>query len=439
MGACNSKGDSSPDPEERKKPSHGNTNNNGNVNRKKKSPMPGTAVAREVQFDDISKKENESEKDETTKSETMWDRLHQGKSVGNGSPTRVTAPAKKYVKNPPEEQPITKAPSRQSERSSWAPAEKKTAPAVGNTTPGDVPKLNSTLPARVNETKQPGCLAKKDSLSRTTGGPREIKKPKLSSTTRPVSEPVRRVPSARTAASEVDKPKTNGGRRAGPSRTTRTGKGDKQLKGEELTEEESRMANEIIVDSPGVLFSDIAGLQGVKNILHEIVVAPALNPELFAGIRSPPRGVLLFGPPGNGKTLLAKAVATECNATFISISASAITSKFVGESEKHMRALFGLARKRSPAVIFIDEIDSMLTSRSASDNDSSRRLKTEFLVQVDGVGAKTQRILVLGATNRPYELDDAALRRFPKRVHIPLPDKVCTLLLLFYIVHLMGK
>lgn len=137
-------------------------------------------------------------------------------------------------------------------------------------------------------------------------------------------------------------------------------------------------------------------------------------------------GLLLFGPAGNGKTLLARAIATECSATFFNISAASLTSKYVGDGEKLVRALFSVARKMQPSIIFIDEIDSLLSERNSSEHEASRRLKTEFLVEFDGLGSQdNDRIVVLGATNRPQELDEAALRRFTKRVYVTLPDQ-CT-------------
>eukprot|EP00698_Gefionella_okellyi_P007667 TRINITY_DN1873_c0_g3_i4.p1 TRINITY_DN1873_c0_g3~~TRINITY_DN1873_c0_g3_i4.p1 ORF type:complete len:407 (+),score=103.09 TRINITY_DN1873_c0_g3_i4:652-1872(+) len=179
-----------------------------------------------------------------------------------------------------------------------------------------------------------------------------------------------------------------------------------------------------LMDSaPGVQWEDIAGLNGAKSALDEIVVMPALRPDLFQGLRAPPRGLLLFGPPGNGKTMLAKALASAARATFFNISASALVSKWMGEGEKLVRTLFAVAAHLQPSVVFIDEIDSMLTARSSGEHEASRRLKTEFLVQMDGVQSDTsERILLLGATNKQDELDEAALRRFPKRIYVPLPD-----------------
>ena len=123
-----------------------------------------------------------------------------------------------------------------------------------------------------------------------------------------------------------------------------------------------------------------------------------------------------------GKTLIGKAIAHESAATFFSISSSSLTSKWIGEGEKLVKTLFHVAAFNEPAVIFIDEIDSLLTQRKSSENEASRRIKTEFLVQLDGTGTTGQgRVLIIGATNRPQELDEAARRRFTKRLYIPLP------------------
>ncbi|KAL4567146.1 hypothetical protein LXL04_022720 [Taraxacum kok-saghyz] len=184
------------------------------------------------------------------------------------------------------------------------------------------------------------------------------------------------------------------------------------------------MINSVIVDrSQSVKWEDIAGLEKAKQALLEMVILPTKRKDLFTGLRRPAKGLLLFGPPGTGKTMLAKAVASESQATFFSISASSLTSKWVGEGEKLVRTLFAVAVERQPSVIFMDEIDSVMSARTSNEHDASRRLKSEFLVQFDGVTSNSNDlVIVIGATNKPQELDDAVLRRLVKRIYIPLPD-----------------
>nr|CEL70148.1 TPA: vacuolar sorting ATPase Vps4, putative [Neospora caninum Liverpool] len=190
------------------------------------------------------------------------------------------------------------------------------------------------------------------------------------------------------------------------------------MQADDLTEEEKikeKLNTAIVTEKPEVRWHHIAGLEAAKEALQEAIILPSRE-------RTPWRGILLYGPPGTGKTFLAKAVAAEAQATFLSVSSADLVSKWQGESEKLVRSLFAMARERRPSIIFIDEIDSMCGARSEGDSDSSRRIKTEFLVQMQGLQKDAPGVLVLGATNVPWALDSAIRRRFERRVYIPLPD-----------------
>ncbi|KAF3330268.1 Spastin [Carex littledalei] len=190
---------------------------------------------------------------------------------------------------------------------------------------------------------------------------------------------------------------------------------------------EKRLLTDVIPSNDiGVTFDDIGALENVKETLKELVMLPLQRPELFCKgqLTKPCKGILLFGPPGTGKTMLAKAVATEAGANFINISMSSITSKWFGEGEKYVKAVFSLASKIAPSVIFIDEVDSMLGRReNPGEHEAMRKMKNEFMVNWDGLRTKDkERVLVLAATNRPFDLDEAVIRRFPRRLMVNLPD-----------------
>ncbi|KAI9360538.1 P-loop containing nucleoside triphosphate hydrolase protein [Pilaira anomala] len=178
----------------------------------------------------------------------------------------------------------------------------------------------------------------------------------------------------------------------------------------------------ILTEKPNVRWDDVAGLEGAKEALKEAVILPIKFPHLFTGQRKPWRGILLYGPPGTGKSYLAKAVATEANSTFFSVSSSDLVSKWLGESERLVKQLFQMARENKPSIVFIDEVDSLCGTRGEGESEASRRIKTEFLVQMNGVGNDMDGVLVLGATNIPWQLDSAIRRRFEKRIYIPLPE-----------------
>lgn len=188
----------------------------------------------------------------------------------------------------------------------------------------------------------------------------------------------------------------------------------------------------IVTETPNVKWDDVAGLDAAKESLKEAVILPIKFPHLFTGKRTPWRGILLYGPPGTGKSYLAKAVATEAKSTFFSVSSADLVSKWMGESERCVacrivnplcltnlfdvcrlvRQLFTMAREQKPAIIFIDEVDSLCGTRGEGESEASRRIKTEFLVQMNGVGNDDTGVLVLGATNIPWQLDNAIKRRY---------------------------
>ncbi|CAN1255121.1 Outer mitochondrial transmembrane helix translocase [Linum perenne] len=176
----------------------------------------------------------------------------------------------------------------------------------------------------------------------------------------------------------------------------------------------------------GVRFNDVGALEDVKKALNELVILPMRRPELFThgNLLRPCKGILLFGPPGTGKTLLAKALATEAGANFMSITGSTLTSKWFGDAEKLTKALFSFASKLAPVIIFVDEVDSLLGARGGSnEHEATRRMRNEFMAAWDGLRSKdSQRIIILGATNRPFDLDDAVIRRLPRRIYVDLPD-----------------
>jgi SpoVK/Ycf46/Vps4 family AAA+-type ATPase len=181
----------------------------------------------------------------------------------------------------------------------------------------------------------------------------------------------------------------------------------------------------IVTEKPHVTWDEVVGLEPAKKAVKEAIVYPVQRPDLFP--LGWPRGILLFGPPGCGKTLLAAAVATEIDGNFYSIDAASIMSKWLGEAEQNVAKLFGSARKSSidgkPAIVFVDELDSLMGTHS-NEVGGEIRVKNQFLKEMDGIMDKGKQlhVYVIGATNKPWDLDWAFIRRFQKRILVPLPD-----------------
>ncbi|KAJ9186998.1 hypothetical protein P3X46_002498 [Hevea brasiliensis] len=179
-------------------------------------------------------------------------------------------------------------------------------------------------------------------------------------------------------------------------------------------------------DHIDVEFESIGGLETIKQALYELVILPLRRPELFSHgkLLGPQKGVLLYGPPGTGKTMLAKAIAKESGAVFINVRISNLMSKWFGDAQKLVAAVFSLAYKLQPAIIFIDEVDSFLGQRRTTDHEALTNMKTEFMALWDGFTTdQNAQVMVLAATNRPSELDEAIIRRLPQAFEIGMPDR----------------
>lgn len=201
--------------------------------------------------------------------------------------------------------------------------------------------------------------------------------------------------------------------------------GTVEVEGKTAEEGKSTYEELILMEKPNVKWDTVVGLDTAKKAVKEAIVYPVQRPDLFP--LGWPRGILLFGPPGCGKTLLAAAVATEIDATFLSLDAASIMSKWLGEAEQNVAKLFGSVRKSAtdgrPSIVFIDELDSMMGKHS-NEVGGEIRVRNQFLKEMDGITdkGKNLHVYVIGATNKPWDLDWAFIRRFQKRILVPLPD-----------------
>lgn len=202
--------------------------------------------------------------------------------------------------------------------------------------------------------------------------------------------------------------------------------GRKNVKDLKLSEYELNIAAQLIVpEEIPVSWNDIGGLESIIDSIKQTVILPFQKREIFKECKlfSPPKGILLYGPPGCGKTMIAKATAKEAGCAFINVEVQQLTNKWYGESQKLAAAVFSLAYKLQPAIIFIDEIDVFLQMRSDRDHEVTAMMKATFMSLWDGlVSSSNSNIMVMGATNRPHQIDQAILRRMPIRLNVTLPN-----------------
>lgn len=225
---------------------------------------------------------------------------------------------------------------------------------------------------------------------------------------------------------------TKGGRAADGWDSVRRSAGGPTVSTAGDEDEEERGERWIVSDPPKTSFDDVAGLEDVKKVINLRVIYPLRHPEATTRFRKRAGGgVLLYGPPGTGKTMIARAIACELDAAFFSVKCSDIMSKWVGTAEKNIKELFTAARRKERSVIFMDETEAIVSRRGGGSTVMDRVIP-EFLAQVDGLEKREKMLLLLGATNRPWDMDEAALRpgRFDEMIYVPLPDKPARLKIL---------